>query len=118
MDRDQPRHFTQANLSEINVITPKAVKLAAPSKDSLTVWVSAFGSAKMARFKFHQGNVRLTGTFDVLPGTTDFVMIPENQASRTGNKKDPSMIMTNSLLDGIYRVNLRVGGSKYHRGKA
>jgi len=117
MDRKKSRHFTQANLSEIDVITPKAVKLAAPSKDSLTVWVSAFGSAKMARFKFHKGNVRLTGTFDVLPGTTDFVMIPENQASRTGNKKDPSMIMTNSLLDGIYRVNLRVGGSKYHRVK-
>jgi len=117
MDRDQPRHFTQANLSEIDVITPKAVKLAAPSKDSLTVWVSAFGSAKMARFKFHQGNVRLTGTFDVLPGTTDFVMVPKNQSARTHNKIDQSMIMTNSLLDGIYRVKLGVSGSEYHRVK-
>jgi len=117
MDRDKSRHFTQANLSEIDVITPKAVKLAAPSKDSLTVWVSAFGSAKMARFKFDQSKILLTGTFDVIPGTTDFVIVPKNQSSGARNKNDQSMIMTNSLLDGIYRVNLRVGGSEYQRVK-
>lgn len=117
MDRDKSSHFTQANLSEIDVITPKAVKLAAPSKDSLTVWVSAFGSAKMARFKFDQSKILLTGTFDVIPGTTDFVIVPKNQSSGARNKNDQSMIMTNSLLDGIYRVNLRVGGSEYQRVK-
>ncbi|MEE8613008.1 MAG: hypothetical protein V3S85_02615 [Nitrospirales bacterium] len=117
MDRNKSRRFTQANLSEIDVITPKAVKFAAPSKDSLTVWVSAFGSAKMARFKFDQSKILLTGTFDVIPGSTDFVIVPKNQSSGTRNKNDQSMIMTNSLLDGIYRVNLRVDGSEYQRVK-
>jgi hypothetical protein len=99
------------------VITPKAVKLAAPSKDSLTVWVSAFGSAKMARFKFDQSKILLTETFDVFPGTTDFVMVPKSQSSGVRNKNHETMIMTNSLLDGIYRVKLDVGGSEFKRVK-
>ncbi len=117
LDRYKSRHFTQVNLSEIDVITPKAVKLAASSKDSLTVWVSAFGSTKMARFKFDQSKILLTGTFDVLPGTTDFVIVPKNQSSGTRSKNNPSMIMTNSLLDGIYRVKLDRGDTEYHRVK-
>ena len=116
-DRDNSKHFTQANLSEIDVITPKAVKLAAPSKDSLTVWVSAFGSAKVARFKFDQSKILLAGTFDVIPGTTDFVIVPKSQSSGVLNKNHQTMIMTNSLLDGIYRVKLEVGGSEYKRVK-
>jgi hypothetical protein len=116
-DRDNPKHFTQANLSEIDVITPKAVKLAAPSKDSFTVWVSAFGSAKMARFKFEQSKILLTETFDVFPGTTDFVIMPKSQLSGVRNKIHQTIIMTNSLLDGIYGVKLGGDGSEFKRVK-
>ena len=114
-DRENPEHFSQINLSEINVITPKAVRLIMESKHSYSLWVAGFGSTKMARFNLSKGKARLSRTYDVPPGTTDFVMAPANGSSSTGTNHETRMILTNSLLDGVYGVKLGVGDSSYEQ---
>ncbi len=115
LDREKPEHFSQINLSEINVITPKAVRLIMESNHSHSLWVAGFGSTKMARFNFSKGTAQLTRTYDVLPGTTDFAMAPANGSSSTGNNHVTRMIMTNSLLDRVYEVKLSAGASSFGR---
>ncbi|MFQ5902287.1 MAG: hypothetical protein ACE5JO_01210 [Candidatus Binatia bacterium] len=112
-DRHNSRRFVQQNLSEIGVVTPKALRFASPSSKSADLWVSAFGSPRMARFSVQKGRLRMTGKFNVPPGTTDFVIVKETQPSKKIEQEGLTLVLTNALLDRLYRLEMNSQGADY-----
>ncbi len=104
--RGRPNRFMEKNLSEIDVVTPKALRFASPSGQSVDLWISAFGSPKTVRFKVGREQLRLTGSFSTPPGTTDFVLVEKDRNPKKA-AADPTLVLTNSLFDRIYRMESR-----------
>ena len=100
-DRGVPGRYAQQNLSEINIVTPKALHFTSSSNDTLSLWVSAFGSAQLARFKVQKGRLRLTRKFHLPPGTSDFVVVQEKQNEKKPGGEVHSLVITNALFDQI-----------------
>ncbi len=114
-DREVPGRYAQQNLSEINIVTPKALRFESASHDTSRLWVSAFGSPKLARFDVREGRLQLTGQFNLPPGTTDFVIVQEEQNEKKPGKEDHSLVITNALFDQIYRLKIDSESSAYQR---
>lgn len=92
------KRSAQANLSEIGVVTPKAIRFE-PFRDTAKLWVSGFGAETLALFQVSEGSVRprLESTRRIPPGTTDFAL--------ESHSEETTLILTNSLLDQLYRVD-------------
>jgi hypothetical protein len=114
-DRKVPGRFAQQNLSEINIVIPKALHFAASSNDTPRLWVSAFGSPQVARFEVQEGRLQLTGRFNLPPGTTDFVIVQEEQNKEKPGREIGSLVITNALFDQIYRLEIGSGSSAYQK---
>ena len=114
-DRHSPQRFVQQNLSEIGVVTPKALRFASPSSQSVDLWLSAFGSSRMVRFNVQEERIRLTGNFGVPPGTTDFVIVEESQGPKKAEREDTTLALTNALFDQVYRLEIGPEGANYRR---
>ncbi|MFQ5542574.1 MAG: hypothetical protein ACE5E2_07055, partial [Candidatus Binatia bacterium] len=112
-DRKVPGRFAQQNLSEINIVTPKALHFAALSNDTSQLWVSAFGSPQVARFEVQEDRLQLTGKFNLPPGTTDFVVVQEEQIKEKPGREIGSLVITNALFDQIYRLEIGSGSPVY-----
>ncbi|MEE9144532.1 MAG: hypothetical protein V3U06_07175, partial [Candidatus Binatia bacterium] len=106
--RSADRHSTgllvQQNLSELGVVTPKAVRFASSSRGSLDLWVSAFGSPRIMHFNVHKGRIVPTMGFSVPPGTTDFVIVNAEQSPKETEKVKLNLVLTNALFDRVYRL--------------
>ncbi|MFQ5682278.1 MAG: hypothetical protein ACE5HC_03305 [Candidatus Binatia bacterium] len=109
--------FHQENLSELNIVTPKALRFASESGDWVDLWVSAFGSPRLARFRIQEGKIRRTGNFQVPPGTTDFVMKGRPASTRKVRQGKSTLIITNSLFDRLFRLDVGVSGAHYREVK-
>lgn len=106
------------NLSQLGVVTPKAVRFETPTKNLAglaNLWVLPFGSGRLARFELGSSGLKLTGNFPVPPGTTDFLISPEKQKSGDGPSGNRDLILTNSLIDRVYLLQVGKDGSSYHR---
>ncbi len=113
--RKVPGRFARRNLSEIDLVMPKALHFTSSSNDTLRLWVSAFGSPKLAQFDVREGLLQLTGQFNLPPGTTDFVIVQEKQNEKKPGGEVHSLVITNALFDQIYRLEIDSGSSAYQR---
>jgi len=113
--RKVPGRFARRNLSEIDLVMPKALHFTSSSNDTLRLWVSAFGSPKLAQFDVREGLLQLTGQFNLPPGTTDFVIVQEKQSEKKPGGEVHSLVITNALFDQIYRLEIDSGSSAYQR---
>ena len=67
----------QVNLSEIGVVTPKALSFRKAETGEISLWVSGFGGDRLAEFRLgNNGRPGLQRTFRAIPGISDFVTGP------------------------------------------
>lgn len=112
-DLHSPQAFVQQNLSKVGVVTPKALRFAPSSGNSVDLWVSAFGSARMVRFNVREGRIQLTGNVSVPPGTTDFAIVEEPLGPGKAKRGNQALVLTNALFDRTYRIEMGSRGTPY-----
>jgi len=103
---------TVFNLSEVDLVTPKVVRFDAATGNSVSVWVAAFGTGKVARFELRPDGIELRGRFDAPAGTTDFALMPKTEGTAAAG---PVLIIVSSLLDGAYRLKVTGKESEYEK---
>jgi hypothetical protein len=100
-DRANPVRFRNVNLSELSIITPKALLFTQDENARLMLWVTGFGGEKLARFEIKGTRPRLDGSWEMVPGISDFVIQP--------GPLSPSGLFISSLLDCAIRIDLNSG---------
>lgn len=96
--RGDPSAFQQFNLSEINVVMPKAVVFQTHSKDEVGLWVGGFGAESLAEFRLDGLRPRLRRKLDSAPGISDIALAPSEDSD------SHSLALANPLTD---RVEIR-----------
>ncbi len=92
-NRSDPNRFRAINLSEIGIVTPKAVRFQPLIGNQMTLWVAGFGGDKLAEYRLDALQPHLFQTWDIIPGVTDFV-VRSDLPSKT-------IAMVSTLLDQV-----------------
>ncbi|MEE8585513.1 MAG: hypothetical protein V3T83_11745 [Acidobacteriota bacterium] len=89
------------NLSELGVVTPKALKLVPLPEGGLELWVTGFGADKLAQFRLQGVEPRLVQLLDIPPGVSDIQVRKEGRHVR--------LALANTLLDRSQLLSLAEG---------
>lgn len=87
----KPEAIGTMNLSEVRVVTPKAVRLAVDGNE-LRLRVTGYGGDRMVDLRVANGMIESRNVRAVPPGITDFV------------ESDGTLLAADPLLDRVYRI--------------
>lgn len=100
-DRTNTRRYRSMNLSEQQILTPKAVALRDIGNAEVELWVSGYGSDRLIAYSLGAGGVMVERKIRVMPGVSDLVV--------STHQTKTSLVYVSPLMDRAVKLNPGTG---------